>query len=86
MEYFEKSDLDLGKCDILKHDIKLTDHQSFKERYRRIPPHLFEEVKQHLLEMVEIGAIRKRLVHGPIQWSLLGRKMWALGYVLTCAN
>ena len=45
---FSKSDLDLGKCNILKHDIKLTDHQPFKERYRGVPPHLFEEVKQHL--------------------------------------
>ena len=44
---------------MLKYDIKLTDHQPFKERYRRIPPHLFEEVKQHLQEMVEMGAIRK---------------------------
>ena len=56
---FSKNDLDLGKCNILKHDIKLTAHQPFKERYRRIPCHLFEEVKQHLQEMVEIGAIRK---------------------------
>ena len=55
---FSKDDLDLGKCNILKHDIKLTDHQPFKERYKRNPPHLFEEVKQHL-QMVEIGAIRK---------------------------
>ena len=59
LAYFLKNDSDLGKCNILKHDIKLTDHQPFKERYRRIPPHLFEEVKQHLQEMVEIGAIRK---------------------------
>ena len=28
---FSKNDLDLGKCNILKHDIKLTDHQPFKE-------------------------------------------------------
>ena len=56
---FSKNDLDLGKCNILKHDIKLTDHQPFKERYRRIPPHLFEEVEQHLHEMVEIRPIRK---------------------------
>ena len=58
-ETFSKNDLDLGKCDILKHDIQLTDSQPFKERYRRIPPHLFEEVKQHLQEMVEVGAIRR---------------------------
>ena len=38
---FSNNDLDLGKCNVLKHDIKLTDHQPFKERYRRIPSHLF---------------------------------------------
>ena len=58
-ETFSKNDLDLGKCNILKHNIQLTDQQPFKERYRRIPPHLFEEVKQHLQEMVEIGTIRR---------------------------
>ena len=58
-ETFSKNDLDLGKCNILKHKIQLTDQQPFKERYRRIPPHLFEEVKQHLQEMVEAGAIRR---------------------------
>ena len=56
---FSKNDLDLGKCNILKNNIKLTDKQPFKERYRRIPPHLFEEVKQHLQEMVEVEAIRR---------------------------
>ena len=54
-----KDDLDLGKCNILKHDIKITDPQPFKERYRMIPPHLYEEVKAHLQEMVEVGAIRR---------------------------
>ena len=39
-EVFAKSDLDLGKCNIIKHAIKITDPQSFKEHYRRIPPHL----------------------------------------------
>ena len=58
-DVFSKDDLDLGKCNILKHDIKITDPQPFKERYRRIPPHLYEEVKAHLQEMVEVGAIRR---------------------------
>ena len=48
LKHFQKNDLDLGKCNILKHNIQLTDSQPFKERYRRILPHLFEEVKQHL--------------------------------------
>ena len=56
---FSKNDLDLGKCNILKHNIQLTDQQPSKERYRKIPPHLFEEVKQHLQEIVEVGAIRR---------------------------
>ena len=58
-DVFAKTDLDLGKCNIIKHAIKITDPQPFKEHYRRIPPHLYEEVKAHLQEMVEVGAIRK---------------------------
>ena len=56
---FAKTDLDLGKCNVIKHAIKITDPQPFKECHRRIPPHLYEEVKAHLQEMVEVGAIRK---------------------------
>ena len=58
-DVFAKTDLDLGKCNLIKHSIKITDPQPFKEHYRRIPPHLYEEVKAHLQEMVEVGAIRK---------------------------
>ena len=67
-ETFSKNDLDLGKCNILKHNIQLTGQQPFEERYRRIPPHLFEEVKQHLQEMVEVGAIRRNFS----PWSSAG--------------
>ena len=58
-DVFSHSDLDLCKCNIIKHAIKITDPQPFKERYRRIPPHLYEEVKKHLQEIVEVGAIRR---------------------------
>ena len=37
---------------------KITDPQPFKERYQRIPPHLYEEMKNYLQEMVEVGTIR----------------------------
>ena len=37
----------------------MNDYTPFKERYRRVPPHLYEEVQKHLKEMVEIGVIRK---------------------------
>ena len=58
-DVFSENDLDLGKCNILKHDIKITDAQPFKERYQRIQPHLYEDMKAHLKEMVEVGAIRR---------------------------
>ena len=64
-DVFSKDDLDLGKLNILKHDIKITNPQSFKERYKRIPPHLYEEVRAHLQEMVTVGAIRRRRSFSP---------------------
>ena len=56
---FALKDMDLGRMDNMKHSIKLDDYAPFKERYRCIPPHQYEEVKQHLKEMLEIGAISK---------------------------
>ena len=58
-DVFSQNDIDLGNCNILKHDIKITDPQPFKERYKRIPPHLYEEVKNHLQEMVDVEAVRR---------------------------
>ena len=58
-DVFSERNLDLGKCNILKQNIKITDPQPFKERYQRIPPHLYEEEKAHLQVMVEVGAIRR---------------------------
>ena len=74
-EVFAKSDLGLGKCNIIKHAIKITDPQPFKECYRRIPPHLYEEVKKHLQEMVEVGAIGRASAHEPVLWCWLEKKM-----------
>ena len=50
---------DLGHTTKVKHKIRLNDYTPFEERYRRVPPHVYEEVWKHLKEMVEIGAIRK---------------------------
>ena len=73
-DVFSKDDLDLGKCNILKHDIKITDTQPFKERYRRIPPHLYEEVKACLQDMVEVGAIRRSFSPGASAVVLVRKK------------
>ena len=56
---FALDDVDSGHTSIVKHEIKLNDYTPFKERYRRIPPHQYDEVKKHLKEMLGIGAIRK---------------------------
>ena len=56
---FAIEDLELGKTDLVKHLIHLDDYTPFKERYRRIPPHQYEEVRKHLNEMLQLGAIRK---------------------------
>ena len=56
---FAHSDLDLGKMSLIKHHIELTERMSFKECYQWIPLHMYDDVKVHLQEMLEIGAIWK---------------------------
>ena len=48
---------ELGKTSLVQHEIKLSNNIPFKERYRRIPPHQYEEVQKHPQEMLAIGAI-----------------------------
>ena len=50
---------ELGKTSLVQHEIKLSNKTPFKARYRRIPPHQYEEVKKHLQEMLDIGAIHR---------------------------
>ena len=55
---FSQDDLDLAKTSIVKHPIKVNDPVPFKEQYRCIPPGTYEEVKVHIQEMLDVGAIR----------------------------
>ena len=55
---FSRDDMDMGRTNLVKHHIKLTDPVPFKEAYRRIPPQMYDEVKTHLQEMLDLGAIR----------------------------
>ena len=48
---------ELGKTSLVQHEIRLSSNTPFKERYRRIPPHQYEEVRKHLQEMLDIRAI-----------------------------
>ena len=63
---------ELGKNSLVQHEIRLSDRTPFKERYRRIPPHQYEEVRKHFQEMLDIGAICRST--GP----------WASPVVLVC--
>jgi hypothetical protein len=55
---FSKGPTDLGNTDLIEHEIHLSDEKPFKQPHRNIPPALLEEVREHLKEMIECGAIR----------------------------
>ena len=50
--------VELGCTHSTEHTIKVTDDTPFKECFRQIPPPMVEEVRNHLKEMLESGAIR----------------------------
>ena len=58
-DIFALEPLELGRTNLVKHTIKVSNPIPFKEQYHRIPPHQFEEVRKHLKEIEEIGAIRR---------------------------
>ena len=69
---FAIDSLNLGRMDMVRHHIDLTDYTPIKDRYRRIPPHQYEEVQKHLKEMLDMEAIRCSNSH------------WASPVVLVC--
>ena len=57
-DVFSLYETDLGKTNLIEHTIKLEDSTPFKERFRRIPPHLLDEVKKEIKNMLKIGVIK----------------------------
>ena len=55
---FTKTDMDMGRTNLVKHHVKLTDPVPFKEAYRGIPPQMYDDVKAHIQEMLDLRAIR----------------------------
>ena len=49
---------ELGCTSAVEHEIHIVDSEPFKERFRRIPPPLLEEVHASLRDMLDAGAIR----------------------------
>ena len=48
---------ELGCMSLAKHGIKVVEDEPLKERFQRIPPPMMEEVRAHMKEMLEAGAI-----------------------------
>ena len=48
---------ELGCTSTVKHEIRITDSEPFKEQFRHIPPPLLEEVHALLCDMLDAGAI-----------------------------
>ena len=69
---FAPDNLNLGRMSPVKHKIKLPNNTPFKERYRRIPPQQFDEVKDHLQEMLDLGAIQ----HSNSPWASTVILVW----------
>ncbi|GFR96795.1 Pol polyprotein [Elysia marginata] len=53
-----RNELDLGHYKGVEHTIELEDPKPFKQRYRHIPPHMFEEIRDHLRQLEACGVIR----------------------------
>jgi transposase InsO family protein len=55
---FSLHDLDTGHTDVVTHEINLTDDTPIKLPHRRIPPHMYAEVRNHIQDMLQAGHIR----------------------------
>lgn len=60
---FSTSDMDLGHATTVQHMIPTGDAPPIRQRHRRIPPHMFQEVKQHLDDLLQQGVIKES--HSP---------------------
>ena len=57
-QIFSKSDSDIGHYEGVTHKINLDNEIPFKQRYRRIPPSMVDEVRAHLEKLLEAEIIR----------------------------
>lgn len=55
---FSKDELDLGYCNLIPHEIRLSNSTPIRLPHRRIPPHQMSEVKVLLQDMMEKGIIQ----------------------------
>lgn len=73
MDTFSHNDLDLGHTTGVQHKIELENTIPFKQRHRRVPPAMVDEVRDHIKQLLACGVIRRS--HSP--WAsavVLARK------------
>lgn len=58
-DVFSTGDFDIGHTKVIKHRIDLTNEVPFKQRHRRIPPSMYEEVKAYLQQLLDQNIIRE---------------------------
>lgn len=54
---FSENDCDFGYTTTVTHTIPTGDSAPIKQRHRRIPPHIFQEVKRHIQDLVAQGVL-----------------------------
>lgn len=58
-EVFAVSDSDLGCTSLVTHDIPLLDNVPIRQRYRRIPPSDYDDVRAHIRQLLENGIVKE---------------------------
>ena len=58
-DMFSTSDADIGDIQDFQMDINLTDNIPVTEAYRRVPPHLYKEVRDYIDDLLTNGWIRE---------------------------
>ena len=76
----------LGFTNVVEHEINLLDNTPFKDPYSRIPPAMFEEVRQYIKEMLDAGAIRESQSPFSSNIVLVRKKDNSLRFVLIFEN
>ncbi|PJE77975.1 hypothetical protein CI610_03096 [invertebrate metagenome] len=68
-DIFSHGDEDLGCTNLVEHKIELLDDRPFKQRHRKIPPSMYEEVRTHLQQLLSAGVIRHS--HSPFASNIV---------------
>lgn len=55
---FSRGEGDLGCTTLVEHQIPLTDDIPIRQRYRRLPPSQYEQVKAHIQQLLEAGIVK----------------------------